>query len=350
MSIRYFLKSIVRTVINIALLPITVFLSFILYPNILFAYFSSYKPYFKEVMGLKEKSPEKAVRFHIPGNADNQHRNAIYAPGVFFFSLNKAARDLKNKLIQLEDNPHVNAITIDAISMGGATTILALDLLVKENIQLKKLVQCRIASTFSSLSAVIFNVLDTNAVGFYFLIGTILTIVLSSVACFVPVPGASHLLWLIFAFGGQFVFVNFCQAFDQVEDDGYTVRGHRNFRSMAHSLATALLSAALVLTGLPLPICFMPAVVYILTDSYLSPIYFLLWSLECHADVRKAMDNVKSSQYKNVVETYQNYQDPLLGTGVLFTEKYPADLSVDWSLMDHMNVPTAWNIDGFFPR
>lgn len=108
---------------------------------------------------IKNKPKQGKGEDGSDGHTGDPHQLICFAPPGYtpfkLFSLHEAARDLADTIEATAKIDHFKTIKLYGISMGGATIVLALDILKKEGRLPEKLEKIFVANTFNSLTNVV---------------------------------------------------------------------------------------------------------------------------------------------------------------------------------------------------
>lgn len=318
-----------RFITNIMLLPIHYIFVLPIYPNIVAKRFFTQTPDYR----LNPDTGE-AVLYH-PGNAEsgNYHH---YAPVSFlwpFFSLKAYARNIVKKIKELDENEAVKEIRVTGLSMGAAATILALDLLIKEDIKLKKPISFWAANTFSSLHDVIIEQLSSNQSIFQGLASILAGIVLFLASFIFTIPNAT---WTFFVLLGTTLAIPaLVFSFTDKRLSG------NSQKVIINSLRTALCCFLLLNCGYSF---YLPIIIHVFTDPSLGyyPLYILLESSGSNMSISNAVKRIRTSDSKlsAVLMTSQVHNDPVLKGATLFKKQKdsPDDVEgADYYITNHSN-------------
>jgi hypothetical protein len=274
-------------------------------------------------------------------NTDNYMYFASAARHWFkLFSLKDAAKDLADHLQRLQDSPGVEQINIAGLSMGGATLVLALDRLKRKGVDVSKIKKVYIFNTFSSLSAVIADILQEFKVTFtlclMFCMHLGFTMLVGAPMYFINLA----ILYIL----SNSNFILDCLSATVPHNEG----GKRFYIDselvaiMLTTLSVLLLKSSVVGSALLMYQCAILLLPYILLYNTMLIAKAVTWLMDSDIDVRAAYDNILKDPSYNL-SVFQAGGDSLLARGVRLAPEeqlnfcrenhgcMPSDYSRDWS-------------------
>ena len=178
--INFINNNILRPVAQVLFFPIRVVLSVVMLPysviNQFATNFGANRRFSVDLESYNDSTRTQTdAILYVPGNGmtqpnrlkDGPRQLICFAPPGYtpfkLFSLHEAARDLADTIEAAAKIDRFKTIKLYGISMGGATIVLALDILKKEGRLPEKLEKIFVANTFNSLTNVVASIIQLTS-------------------------------------------------------------------------------------------------------------------------------------------------------------------------------------------